>query len=138
LSKVVDEWSGPAGWVRPLDTLMRCTGNIAIGVGSAALVANGDIPLVNILTLNEQKFFGFRKIGISAKFKSLLNNLNVIDGSYGLLMILNAGERKYLCDFSESKMLGNPYEFATYFTQEYVFDIPEDFNNIDSIQLDFY
>jgi hypothetical protein len=53
-------------------------------------------------------------------------------------MTLSVGGRKYLCDFSENKMLGNPYEFSTYFSQEYVFDIPEDFNNIDSIQLDFY
>jgi len=49
---VVDEWSGPAGWVRPLDTLMRCTGNVAIGASPAALVANGTTLSKNILTLS--------------------------------------------------------------------------------------
>jgi hypothetical protein len=88
LTKVVDEWSTPAGFVRPLDTIVRCTGNVAIGAPGAALAANGDVASVNLLNLVDQQFFGFNKIAVSAKFKSLLDDLGLIDGSYGLRFTL--------------------------------------------------
>jgi hypothetical protein len=35
-------------------------------------------------------------------------------------------------------MLGNPYEFSTYFTQEYAFDMPENFSRIHEVVVEFY
>jgi hypothetical protein len=49
-----------------------------------ALTANGEIKAIEILRLENQKFLGFQKMGISADFKTLINGLNVIDGTYGL------------------------------------------------------
>ena len=50
----------------------------------AALTANGEVKVVEILRLENQKFLGFQKMGISADFKTLTNGLNIIDGTYGL------------------------------------------------------
>jgi hypothetical protein len=48
------------------------------------LTANGEVKTIEILRLNNQKFLGFQKMGVSADFKTLISGLNVIDGAYGL------------------------------------------------------
>ena len=146
LNKIVDEWTGPAGFVRPLDTLVSCTGNIAFNKAKQmSLKANGEKARENILTLKNQKFFGFQKVGISAKFRTLLSDLGVSDGDYGLIFTLiqtsnNAdipnSVKQYR--FSCSDMLGDPYAFNSYFQQEYAFDIDEDMTQINELTVDFY
>ena len=60
LNKIIDEWTGPAGFVRPLDTITSCTGNIAFNEhDERKLLANSKVSTINILTLKNQKFFGF-------------------------------------------------------------------------------
>lgn len=139
LTKIYDEWSGPAGFVRPLDTIIRCTSNLAINAGSHSLKANGDISAVEVLKLTEQKLIGFQKIGISAKFKTLINGLNVVDGEYGLGIVLKTKDEDiYMCSFSSYDMLGNPYEFVSYFAQEQAFNIPQNFDNITEVSIQFF
>jgi hypothetical protein len=40
--------------------------------------------------------------------------------------------------WSASDMLGNPYEFSTYFKQEAVFELPETINTITRIDVALY
>jgi hypothetical protein len=35
-------------------------------------------------------------------------------------------------------MLGNPYEFVTFYEQEYAFTIPADMDKIDELVVNFY
>ena len=146
LNRIIDEWSGPAGFVRPLDTITICTDNIAFNEhDERKLLANSKISTVNILTLKNQKFFGFQRIGVAAKFKSLLENLNIIKGDYGLMFTLiqystnkDIPKRVDQHKFSCSEMLGNPYAFNSYFEQEYAFDIDADIKQINELIVDFY
>ena len=146
LNKIIDEWTGPAGFVRPLDTLVSCTGNIAFNNHKQrSLIANGSRSSINVLTLKRQKFFGFQKIGVSAKFRSLLNNLGVSKGDYGLMFtFIQKSNNQDIADyikqykFSCSDMLGNPYAFNTYFKQEYAFDIDSTITQINELYVDFY
>ena len=139
LSKITDSWSTPTGYVRPLDTMIRCTGNVAFEAKSASLVANDTTLIVNVLDLTDQEYLGFNKICVSAKFRSLLENYGLIDGTYGLRFSLtdkNNNLVQFL--FSSNEMFGNPYSFTSYFTQEYAFDIPEEFSDIVALKVDFY
>ena len=144
LTKIYDEWSGPVGFVRPLDTVVRCTENIVLELKTAGLSANDkNKKYVELFQLSDQKFIGFQKIGISAQFKTLLSGLNVVKGSYGLKFTLQKiNEEKIVKQldflFSSDEMLGNPYEFTTYFPQEYAFNIPENFDQVDRIIVGFY
>jgi hypothetical protein len=89
LTKIVDEWSGPAGFIRPLDTMVKCTDNIAISANNGALIANDEnYSSETLLHLNQQRLLGFSKIGVSAQFRTRISNLNVINGIYGLEFIL--------------------------------------------------
>lgn len=143
LNKIVDKWSGPAGFVRPLDTLSSCTGNIAFDArGPYSLLTNDPEVAgkrLNILTLENQKYFGFQRVGISAKFKTLLDNRNIIKGDYGLEFILvnqDGAQESHLMSCSE--MLGDPYGFNNYFQQEYAFNISDNFKRIRAFYVNFY
>ena len=143
LNKIVDKWSGPAGFVRPLDTLSSCTGNIAFDAhGPYGLLTNDPEVAgrrLNILTLENQKYFGFQRVGISAKFKTLLDNRNIIKGDYGLEFILvnqDGAQESHLMSCSE--MLGDPYGFNDYFQQEYAFNISDNFKRIRAFYVNFY
>lgn len=146
LNKIIDEWSGPAGFVRPLDTITSCTGNIAFNEhDERKLLANSKVSTINILTLKNQKFFGFQRVGVAAKFKSLLENLNIIKGDYGLIFTLiqyskdkNVPKKVDQHKFSCSEMLGNPYAFNSYFEQEYAFNVDGDIKQINELIVDFY
>ena len=75
---------------------------------------------------------GFTRLGVSANFKSLLSNFDVVSGSYGIKLVVYSevidkpGSKKdtvYVLDFNSADMIGNPYQFEDFFSQEKVFDI---------------
>ena len=137
VNKIVDEWSGPAGFVRLLDTIVKCTDNLVIGATSEKLIANGGTKSKSILSLSQKKLLGFTKIGIAAKFKSLVDE--ALEGDYGLKFTITADKNKvaeFL--FSCADMLGNPYKFTSWFSQEYAFDIPDNFQKVTGITVSFY
>lgn len=148
LTKIVNEWSGPAGFVPPADTIIKCTNNLAVNLlldGAKSLAANGILEeggenrptSISLGSFDTSNLIGFDKIYVSAQFKSLLTN--VIEGEYGLKFILtNNKGSKYICPFNSSDMLGNPYEFSTYFLQDRAFNIPEEFQNIVGVSVIFY
>jgi hypothetical protein len=69
-------------------------------------------------------------LGISAKFKTLFGNKEIISGNYGLYIVLDCtlldGSSKILeaeFDVDSNDMYGDVYNFTTYFTQEKKIDI---------------
>jgi hypothetical protein len=95
---------------------------------------------------NNDKFAGFTRLGITADFQSWLNGLDVIQGIYGLKVLIYTdglispgrdSEQVYELSFSSVDMFGNPYQFESYFSQEKVFDI-SNINNIKKIEIYFY
>lgn len=98
----------------------------------------------------------YNKLGIQAQFRSWLGDLRVKSGSYGLKLrveaekedaedIENLPEEERInnellyYDFilDSTDMVGNPYDFGTYYQQEIVFDI-SDLSKIKRMELQFY
>lgn len=89
----------------------------------------------------KKDFFGFSQLGIKADFSTLLQGQNIVRGAYGIKIILHRNEKENSVidlTFSSYDMLGNPYEFDSYFNQQMVFDIPKNMNHISGIQVYFY
>lgn len=144
----------PFKYTSPMDTMIKITNNIfdsgkAIK-SSGSLLANEN----NTNTITEKlysisesgQFAGFTRLGITADFRTWLNGLDVTTGTYGLKLliytdtILTPGvtrESVYELTLSSADMIGNPYQFESYFTQEKVFDISH-INNIKQIDVYFY
>jgi hypothetical protein len=86
-------------------------------------------------------FKGYNRLGISGDFKTLLD-YRTKDGSYGLrLDILGINQnglqeiKRYYLDSSD--MYGNPYQYSTFYKQEYLYDI-SNLQEILNIRLLFY
>jgi hypothetical protein len=99
--------------------MIKTTGDIAFGLShECSIAANDKIMLKKILTINksDRSFYGFTHLGVSADFKTLLNNYNLVEGTYGILfLIYSKNKEAYEVKFSSKDMLGNPYAFSTYF-----------------------
>lgn len=89
---------------------------------------------------------GFTRLGVSANFKSLLSNFDVVSGSYGIKLVVYSevidkpGSKKdavYVLDFNSADMIGNPYQFEDFFSQEKVFDISY-INRVKRVDAYFY
>lgn len=151
----------PFNYTSPMDTMVKITSNIfdaddAI-VQSGSLLANDitiknneEIPGTAIGPLYSIKdasgLTGFDRLGITADFRTWLNGLDVVSGTYGLKIYIYTdaavenGETKTLCydlTFNNDNMYGNPYQFEDYFSQEKVFDI-SNINRINQIDVYFY
>ena len=86
-------------------------------------------------------FKGYDRLGISGDFKTLLD-YRTKDGSYGLrLDILGVNQnglqeiKRYYLDSSD--MYGNPYQYSTFYKQEYLYDI-SNLQEVLNIRLMFY
>lgn len=117
-----------------------------------------------IISEDGEPLSGYTRLGIQAQFQSWLNpfyietineeteekitlETKVIQGSYGLRLKITVlgdktveeGEKskEYYLYLDSSDMNGNPYDFATYFQQEKVFDISS-FEQITALELEFY
>jgi hypothetical protein len=68
---------------------------------------------------NNNKFAGFTRLGITADFQSWLNGLDVVQGLYGIKVLiytdkvvkpaLDGKSPVYELTFSSADMFGNPY-----------------------------
>lgn len=96
----------------------------------------------------ENPYFGFTRLGIQAQFQAWLQEFNCISGNYGLKLTIEfapegsinqeAQERTTRVLYLETAdMIGNPYNFETYYNQEKVFDI-EPFGGVSYIKLEFF
>lgn len=85
---------------------------------------------------------GFTRLGLKADFKTLLNDIDVRKGTYGLEVYIysvndNQEEEVTPYVFYSSKMIGNPYKFPDWFQQEIVFDISK-VSRISRIVVEFF
>lgn len=131
----------PFKYTSPLDTMISFTEDIFNGpqpegiTTERGLTANSNYKSVIgpiYSKTYENGMSGFTRLGISADFKSLLSGLDVAQGTYGIKLLIQSEaatqpgvvkEVVYDLDFNSSDMIGNPYQFEDYFTQEKVFDI---------------
>lgn len=108
----------------------------------------------------DQPYYGFSKMAIKADFRSWLREFGCISGEYGLKITVDFAaeqtliteevdefgnkqtyktypvERKILY-LKDTDMIGNPYAFDTYYTQQKAFDISE-YSGISYIKVEFF
>ena len=143
--------TAPFIYTSPMDTMIKITNNILDeNIEEKGLLANEQDTssiIGPIYTIKESgNFAGFTRLGITAEFRSWLNGLDVAEGAYGLKVLIytdtletpgSTKENVYELTFSSADMIGNPYQFESYFQQEKVFDI-SNINNIKQIEIYFY
>lgn len=96
----------------------------------------------------EKKYEGFKYMGISAEFKTMLNTFSPIAGDYGIIVIIWGIERLDVNENAEliqktytlsvRDMIGNVYNYSSYFKQASLYDISEDFSRIGRVIVGFY
>lgn len=89
----------------------------------------------------------YSKLGISADFQTWLKDLGATSGNYGLELLFYTSnssiidqenkDADYRFTFSINDILGNPYDFPMYFTQEKVIDISH-LKDIQFLDIYFY
>lgn len=143
LNRVITEDSMPIGYTNPLESFIKGTGDLIQVKTPISITANGTSADAHICTIEDsnESYFGFTRLGLSAEFMTLLSGQGVIKGEYGLKIAVygNAADSAVTdFTFSASEMLGNPYEFVSYFKQEAVFDIPTNISHITKIEVYLY
>lgn len=163
--RVAADSAEPFNYTKPLDNMTIVTPNIlesgeyevAVNKASDGLLANdhngstitsdseGPKPMYTIS--NARQIAAFSRLGITADFKAWFNGDEVVEGVYGLKMLIytavttSAGyvayNDVYELDLNSNDMIGNPYSFEDYFQQEKVFDISS-IKNIKRIEIYFY
>lgn len=146
----------PFKYVSPLDSMIKIRDGMLedIKINEIGLLANRNSSgsMIECFTVpgdiaKSSLFAGYTRLGISADFKSIFSGYEVVEGSYGIKILIYADimsspgeidkEGVWELTFSSEEMVGNPYQFPTYFQQEKVFDI-SDIVNIREIKVYFY
>lgn len=160
ISKVVSEndLTTSALYESPLSTMLDFTGNILNGKTNVdgnlgtefSLLANH--PTNNMKLLYRLDNWGtmyqdYAMMSISADFQTWLSEFDVQQGTYGLKFLffkqgasvndIQTQNAPYVFTFNTNDILGNPYNFESYFTQEKVIDISY-LNNIGTVDIYFY
>lgn len=141
--KTSDEQIQPFIYEQPFENLLSVSDNLYTGNLTEGLTANmpekyngTNIVLCDIDYLkNGQKGYStFTRFGVRAEFKAWLQEMNCISGNYGLKITLkfapdiSASQKTLPVNIRElyldtSDMIGNPYSFNSFYSQEKVFDI---------------
>jgi hypothetical protein len=121
---------------------------------SSGLIANDDKEAILLWEYNGEnskalcknngkEFIGYNRLAIQASFLTLLKSLDVKVGEYGLDLYIeiasadNEDTETKLCRLSCADMIGNPYNYETYFPQTKIFNI-ENFEKIVGMKLYFF
>ena len=147
--KKKDEQETAYNYKSPFEYLVDVQGNLIDNQEIAGLIANGNIEQIPIWS-SSVAHGGYTRLGIQGQFQTgpfyddteYKHDLTVEEGSYGLRLDITAkldGDNKETYSFylDNSHMLGNTYNFMTYFQQERVFDISA-LPQITSMALYFY
>lgn len=134
-------------YANPSDDFLDITHNLVQGVSEVSLLANDpDCKFQSIWKLNNLNYQGYNRLALKGNFRTWLSSLDVVNGTYGLILYIvsketsyngNDFERTYKFDLSSNDMYGNPFNFETYYLQEKVFDI-SNIPDIISMELVFY
>ena len=133
---------------RPFENYVDVTEDLVTTEESAGLVANGPIwvtPLKSIT--NIANGYNFTRMGVKADFKAWLKPKKARMGHYGLFIEVSYERKNELSNVASTDviiykldsqdMIGNPYQYEVFTTQEKVIDI-SDLGKIQSINLYFY
>ena len=135
-------------YVSPMNSFVSRTGNIISEIenGSTWLIANGKTKYKCIWE-GRVSLTGYDTLGISAGFRSWLNNYNdLVGGEYGIQVDIRSEQATsqqqkmplfYTFYFSNREMTGDPYNYDTFYPQEKIFDI-SGIKQIDAIRIGFY
>lgn len=161
LAKKKDKTEEPFIYESPFDSLVDITGNlINYDVKENGLLANGDTEQTKLWSwsaddLAEAPLTAYSRLGLSGSFQSWLNpfydeNGNIIEvahGNYGYKLNITTENEKISTDTDDNNeyvlylncadMVGNPYNFQSYYHQEKVFDISQ-IGKIKKMTLYFY
>lgn len=155
VSKKVEGAQTAINYVDPYETFVNITNNIIPNNDlSSGLIANDEKETILLWQYNGdnsqalcknngKEFVGYSRLAIQASFLTLLKSLDVKVGEYGLdLCIEIASEdsediKTKICRLSCEDMIGNPYNYETYFPQTKIFNI-EDFEKIVGMKLYFF
>lgn len=132
---------------KPFDAFINISKNLIDADVSAGLIANHPADNKQEIVLWTDSFSGsqvsrYSTVGIKAKFKTWLGAYNLTSGEYGLRLDIHTQDKSGLITphslyFSNDKMLGDTYNFSTFFDQEILFDISA-YINITYMELIFY
>lgn len=147
VGKYTDE-NSTYNYVSPSDDFLDITHNLITNVPEdAALLANDpDDRFCTIWKADGLNYQGYNRLALKGNFRTWLSSLDVINGTYGLMLYVvskevsyngNDFERTYKFNLSSEDMYGNPFNFETYYLQEKVFDI-SNIPDIISMELIFY
>lgn len=147
VGKYTDE-NSTYNYVSPSDDFLNITHNLVTNVPEdAALLANDpDDRFCTIWKADGLNYQGYNRLALKGNFRTWLSSLDVINGTYGLMLYVvskeisyngNDFERTYKFNLSSEDMYGNPFNFETYYLQEKVFDI-SNIPDIISMELIFY
>jgi hypothetical protein len=141
IAKKTEDANIPVNYYYPFDRYIDITGNIVEESKTGYLIANGSELSYSIWSYTPKagEFNGYTRLGIQAGFRSWLAEDRVISGSYGLRLRVKIGQDETYYDFKldSSDMIGDPYNFDTYFQQEKLFNIA-DLTDITAMELQFY
>lgn len=148
VGKYTDE-NSTYNYVSPSDDFLDITHNLVTNVlpEDAALLANDpDDRFCTVWKADGLNYQGYNRLALKGNFRTWLSSLDVINGTYGLMLYVvskevsyngNDFERTYKFNLSSEDMYGNPFNFETYYLQEKVFDI-SNIPDIISMELVFY
>lgn len=132
----------PVTYVSPLEKIVPMETNYAAGL-KGGITANSETEIFQLtnaewIEVNESTL-GYDTLCVSARFKTLLNDYDIRQGHYGLLVQLKTknGYIHALTLDSAKDMFGNPYGYSMYLTQEQTYHLNLQ-DNIVSIKIDLY
>lgn len=146
--KVNEDEFVPFLYQAPFANFLNITDNLYKGVKSEGLTANysSEVKLYEISGTN-LGYSDFSHFGIRADFKSWVSDLDCVSGDYGLKVVLTFSTSGIVGQDSVSysrtlylntlDMIGNSYNFDSFYTQEKLFDIST-LGDIVGIQVYFY
>lgn len=164
IAKKMDNINQPIAYKDPFNSFINITGNlIGSSIKSQGLIANDSVKKqVLIWSYNKDTdalvknsgdvLNGYTHLAISADFQSWLKELGIATGDYGLNLIIEVDPEDAsdiiadgdtissnikVCSLNCSDMIGNPYNFESFYSQKKLFNI-SNIKNIKSMELWFY
>lgn len=120
-------------YANPSDDFLDVTHNLISDVNAQSLLANDTSrPYVQVWSCDGVEYKGYNRLALKGNFRTWLSSLDVMKGTYGLVLyvvskesLYDTGdfERTYKFNLFTSDMYGDPFNFETYYLQEKVFDI---------------
>ena len=141
----VEDVNSPINYISPLGTMLPNTNSITTDI-AGSIATNGSESLVELtppidLTTKADEFkynYTYDTIGLSADFKTLFSNIDMLEGNYGIMLELTTDDDStHIALLDSSDMFGDPYNYMTFFKQSYKFDISQ-LGNIKMIKVFLY